>query len=114
MFLFRAAFWLMLVVLLIPADPQGGADAPRVSIFQAFGAARAAIADVSAFCDRNPDVCATGSSTFQLMEAKARYGMKMIQHYLDDGKTTEANGTLSAKDRETPWQAPKEPAKASI
>ena len=108
MFLLRAAFWLSVVVLLIPADPHGGSDAPSVGAFQALDAARAAIHDVSGFCDRNPDACATGSSAIQLMGMKARYGAEMLYHYLGGAKgngTTSkpAPGTLTSDDISIPW-----------
>ena len=35
MFLVRAAFWLAVVVLLLPGDPNSGANAPRVSAIEA-------------------------------------------------------------------------------
>ena len=40
MFLVRTAFWLSIVVLLIPADAETGEQAPRVSALEALSAAR--------------------------------------------------------------------------
>jgi hypothetical protein len=105
MFLVRAVFWLSVVVLLLPGDPKTGADAPRVSAFEALFAARAAVADVSAFCDRNPDVCATGSTALQVFAQKVRYGAQLISAYFDDkdGHAVE-RGTLKNEDLEPAWR----------
>jgi hypothetical protein len=111
MFLIRAAFWLSLAVLLIPADPKTGTEAPRVSAFEALGAARATVADLSAFCDRNPDVCVTGHAAFQVFTEKAQNGARLLYRYFDGSRDDDAkdgkSGTLSGEDREPLWQAPR-------
>jgi hypothetical protein len=109
MFLIRAAFWLTIVLLLIPGDPKTGAEAPRVTVFQAFVAARATIADLSAFCDRNPDVCVTGSAAFQLFAEKAENGVRMLYRYFDrseEGPVDETGGTLKREDLLPAWRGP--------
>ena len=60
-FLLRAAFWLSLVVLLIPADPSETARpraARSVSTFEAIGAAQSTFEDLRGFCSRNPSEAA--------------------------------------------------------
>jgi hypothetical protein len=104
MFLIRAAFWLSLVVLLLPADPQSGDQAPRVSAVEALVAARTAVADLATFCDRNGDVCATGSSAFQLFAVKVRYGVHLLQDYFDRAPTRENSDTLKQEDIEPAWR----------
>ena len=71
MFLIRAAFWLSVAILFIPADPETGTDAPRVTAIEALVAAKATIADLSGFCTRNPDVCTTSDAAFRLFTEKA-------------------------------------------
>jgi hypothetical protein len=39
MFLLRAAFWLSVVIMFIPADPQSDTPAPRVTMIETFLAA---------------------------------------------------------------------------
>ena len=46
-FLIRAAFWLMILILLLPSD-----DKQRSEVY---GTAEAAVKDVSGFCERNQD-----------------------------------------------------------
>jgi len=62
-FLLKVAFWLSLVVLLIPADESETrklADGRSISIIEAYGLAQAAYDDAKGFCGRNTDACATG------------------------------------------------------
>jgi hypothetical protein len=104
MFLIRATFWLTIVLILLPGDPEHGADAPRVSILQALAAVRATVVDLSQFCDRNPDVCSTGSSVAQAAVQKARYGVRQLEEYF--GGDGEPAGTLRPEDLVVPWQEP--------
>ena len=109
MFLLRSAFWLTIVILLIPADPQSG-EAPRVTLVNALMAARSAVADMSGFCDRNPDVCVTGGAAIDVFAEKAENGVQMIYRYLGDEGTSEPadpqgdGGTLTTDDLALPWQ----------
>jgi hypothetical protein len=106
MFLLRAAFWLTVAILLIPADSQTG-EAPRVTIVNAFLAAKATVADLSAFCERNPDVCVTGGAAFDLFAEKAQSGARMLYRYLDkpaDPMAEPGKGTLSEDDIALPWK----------
>jgi Family of unknown function (DUF5330) len=108
MFLLRAAFWLSVAILFIPADPQTG-EAPRVTVVNAFLAAKATIADMSGFCDRNPDVCVTGGAAFDVFTQKAENGVRILYHYLNEPKTPDtgaSKGTLSEDDVALPWRGP--------
>jgi hypothetical protein len=114
MFLLRAAFWLTIVILLIPADPQSG-EAPRITLVNAFMAARATVADLSGFCERNPDVCVTGGAAIDVFAEKAENGVRMLYRYFDeeDGEDGGADGaanhgTLSPDDLALPWRGPAE------
>jgi hypothetical protein len=78
MFLLRAAFWLSIVVLLIPGDPKDGSSAPGADAWHALLAARGAIADISGLCERQPDVCENGGSALKAFAAKARLGAGML------------------------------------
>lgn len=119
-FLMRVAFWLTVVVMLIPADPKTGAEAPRVTLVQAFFAARATIADLSAFCTRNPDVCVTGHAAAQMFSDKAETGARMLyQYFNDEGTATDPaaapkdnalQGTLTPADLAPAWRGNDGPA----
>jgi len=128
MFLLRSAFWLTIVIMLIPADPETG-DAPRVTMVNAMMAARATVADLSGFCERNPDVCVTGGAAIQLIAEKAENGVELVYRYVtgagDDAVSTgsidmapgappmrgDRDGTLTTDDLALPWQGtPDDPA----
>jgi hypothetical protein len=101
-FIIRTVFWLTLIFLLLPSDPESGPDAPRVSLMDALDAVRGTITDLSQFCDRNPDLCTTGGEIVQVVADKARYGLDQIQGLLDNGGVAE--NTLTADDTTIPWQ----------
>ena len=78
MFLIRTAFWLSVVVLLLPADPETGERAPRVHALEALAAARTTVTDLSAFCDRNPGVCVTSGAAFEVLTQNVKYGARLV------------------------------------
>ena len=83
-FLIRAAFWLSLVILILPAEPDSKRSDASLSTTQAISAAQAALSDFTSFCSRQPDVCAAGEVALDNFAAKARYGAKQLYVYLDD------------------------------
>ncbi len=89
-FLFKTAFWLSLVILLVPADPETKAqsDEPDISSLQAIGAAQQAYVDMTMFCKRNPQTCETGGAALDIFEAKARTGARMVYDYLGPNDQT--------------------------
>jgi len=87
MFLIRAAFWLSVAVLFIPAgqSEEQQAQAQTVSTGEAILAAQSLWSDVSGFCQRNPEVCETGGTALQTFSLKARNGARMLYEFFDDG-----------------------------
>ncbi|MHA1158356.1 MAG: DUF5330 domain-containing protein [Alphaproteobacteria bacterium] len=106
MFLIRTAFWLSLVILLIPGNPDTGQDAPRVGALQALSAMQATFTDMTGFCDRNPAVCTTGEAAFRVFGDKARNGARMIYDYFGDSPEDIDidRGTLRDDDLQPGWQ----------
>ena len=100
MFLVRTAFWLSVVVMLLPADSETGDKAPRVTAFEAIVAARTAV---------------TGSA-FQVFTEKVRYGAKMLYGYFGDhkvgGNPADGSGTLKPEDVAPAWHDPKKDGSA--
>jgi hypothetical protein len=84
MFLIRTAFWLMILVLLLPTDERQQSDV--------FGTAEAAVKDVSGFCGRNPGVCEKGKDAFDVFVHKAEFGARMLMSFISEqsGSTSEA------------------------
>ena len=59
LFLLRTAFWLMIIVLLLPTDERQRSEV--------YGTAQAAVHDLATFCDRNPETCAKGKDAFGVL-----------------------------------------------
>ena len=76
LFLIRAAFWLMIIVLLLPTD-----DKQRSEVY---GTAQAAVNDVTGFCDRNPETCARGKDAFAVFVQKAEFGARMLMDLIQN------------------------------
>lgn len=121
-FLIKAAFWLTIVVLLLPSQPDKEGQQPQVSAFEALGAAQVAVEDAGGFCTRNPGACEIGAQAFQNFGEKAQYGAKLLYEFLsarfsDDEPAQTATGsirtpyrpgnhTLTPSDLEPSWSAP--------
>src|SRR5262249_10338731 len=70
-FLLRAAFWLIILVLLLPTDEKQQS--------QVYGTAEAAVKDVTSFCSRNPSFCAEGRNAFDASVSTARFRARMTK-----------------------------------
>lgn len=112
MFLIRAAFWLTIVILLIPADSQNETPAPRVAFVDAIAAAQATVADLSNFCVRNPDICEASNAAFHVFSEKAQSGARILYRYFDESfqesSTEDEQGTLNERDLLPGWLGPRE------
>ncbi len=100
-FLLRVAFWLSVVVILLPSGPTSRTDPgrPQVGAVEALGAAQAAVNDARGFCSRRPDACETGSQAFHTFGQKAQHGAKILYEFLSD-RFAEAPAATPRKDRE--------------
>jgi hypothetical protein len=99
-FLLRMAFWLGLVLILLPSgSSERAAPATEVNASQAISAASATVGDLRQFCIRQPDACTVGSHVATQLGYKAQAGAKMLYEFL-----TEA---LASKDKDATKDAPK-------
>ena len=83
LFLLRTAFWLMIIVLLLPTDERQRSEV--------YGTAQAAVHDLATFCDRNPETCAKGKDAFGVLVQKAQFGARML--------IDEASGSVDVRSR---------------
>lgn len=128
-FLLRVAFWLGLVVLLLPSGKQATADAPQVGATEAMTAASATVSDLRQFCSRQPGVCEIGAHVASTFGQKAQNGAKMLYEFLSEqagpaetGSVTTAQrgalidkasqDTLGPADLEPAWRTPELPKPA--
>jgi hypothetical protein len=87
MFLIRTAFWVGLVVLLLPTDAR---DQARL-----YATAAATVERISTFCDRNPRACATGAELWAEFLKKAEFGARMAVDLISGPRTaTDAANTV--------------------
>lgn len=74
-FLVRSAFWLALIIILIPTDAEQQKRMLEI--------AQTAVADVRGFCLRNPATCDSGQYAINALVQKAQYGAQMVQDLVD-------------------------------
>ena len=122
-FLLKLAFWLTVVILLLPSDrDQQNAPPSQIGTGDAVSAANAAVSDMRQFCVRQPDACAVGSQALVHLGQKAQTGAKLLYDFLNDklghAETQEAatapamhgrkpsQNTLTPADVALPWRGP--------
>jgi hypothetical protein len=81
-FLFRMAFWLGVVCVLLPGGTRTEAPEANIDATQAMTVAGAAVSDVRGFCDRQPDACVTGSKVAVAIGHKAEAGARTIVGFI--------------------------------
>ena len=126
-FLLRMAFWLTIILALLPSGGSQPTPNVNVSTLEAMSAAKATVTDMGSFCGRQPDACSVGSQAAVAIGHRAQAGAKMVYDYLkghfgsqDAGTATNAgtsNGppiptprpsqhTLSPADLAPVWRGP--------
>lgn len=101
MFLIRTAFWLMIIILLLPTDSRQQSDV--------YGTAQAAVKDVTGFCERNPDACAKGMNIFSMLVQKAQFGAHMLVGFFQEqsaGTSDKTEAFAPAPDPASEGRAP--------
>jgi hypothetical protein len=91
-FLLRLAFWLGLVLVLLPRDKSPEAQKlPQISAQEAVQAATAAVSDMSQFCKRQPSACEVGGQAATVIGARAQEGARKLYQMMTDKKPPEAD-----------------------
>ena len=122
-FLLRMAFWLGVILIILPTGGSQPVPKAQVSAGEAMTAAKAAVDDMRQFCGRQPDACSVGSQAFVTIGHRAQAGAKMLYEFLteqlgpnDTGSVgrsglplagiTKSQNTLTASDRAPAWRGP--------
>jgi len=101
-FLLRMAFWLGLVLILLPSGAsQQAPAAASVGASDAISAASATVEDLRGFCARQPDACTVGSQMATAIGYKARAGAKMLYDMLTEALAPHETGSLAGADQRT-------------
>jgi hypothetical protein len=132
MFLLRTAFWIGVVLALLPTfgPKQSAPQAAGVGTTQAVTAASATFADMIQFCNRQPDACAAGAQFASAFGQRAQAGAKMLYEIVGDklaktdggadagdgptGNVKLSQSTLTPADLELPWRGPHRKDKGSL
>jgi hypothetical protein len=86
-FLLRMAFWLGLVLVLLPRDPTPESEkAPQIGASEAISAATAAASDMGQFCKRQPAACEVGGQAATAIGQRAQDGARKIYKMITDKK----------------------------
>jgi hypothetical protein len=98
-FLLRLAFWLGVVLVLLPSGGSQPLPQGQVSSSEAFSAARAAVSDVRGFCERQPDACVVGSQAATTIGYRLQAGAKVLYEFLNEhfAQNETATGAVTAK-----------------
>jgi hypothetical protein len=126
-FLLKMAFWLGLVLVLLPSGGAGPAPKMPVNTGDAMSAAKAAVDDMRSFCERQAQACTVGSQAAVAIGHRAQAGAKMLYDFLTEqlgpGETgsvkhsgveaavsmpplQQSQHTLTPVDLAAPWRGP--------
>jgi hypothetical protein len=93
-FLLKTAFWVGLVLLILPIDRQAAGISNGPSTLDTMSAVRTVVSDVRGFCDRNASACDTGAATLTVLRQKAVYSAGVVQAWLANGDEVPGSQTL--------------------
>ena len=122
-FLLRVAFWLSIVLVLLPSGAyQQKTEVPVIGPAEAVTAAAAAVSDMSGFCERQPDACQVGGQAAVAFGQRAQAGARYLFDLLNDsmaptetgsiprsGKLPQSQNTLMPTDMTPEWRNPLPP-----
>jgi hypothetical protein len=91
-FLLRMAFWLGLVLVLLPREKTPESDKlPQVGASEAVSAATAAVSDMSQFCKRQPAACEVGGQAATVIGQRAQEGARKLYKIITDKKAPDTD-----------------------
>src|SRR5947209_2133764 len=94
-FLLRMAFWLGLVLVLLPREKTTESDKlPQVGASQAVSAATAAVSDMSQFCKRQPAACEVGGQAATVIGHRAQEGARKLYQIITDKRAPDHTGSI--------------------
>src|ERR1700753_849206 len=125
-FLLRMAFWLGLVLVLLPREKTPESEKlPQIHAAEAVQAATATVADLGQFCKRQPAGCDGGGQAATVIGQRAEDGARKIYHIITDKRSPDhtdsiggsdplpagdiAQDTLTSDDLAAEWHLPETP-----
>jgi hypothetical protein len=108
-FLLRMAFWLSVVLVLLPSggSQQHTATAPSAELgaMETISAASATVSDMRQFCTRQPEACAIGSQAAAAIGQRAQAGVKMVYDFISERAAPRETGSVTTRPRQVAAQA---------
>ena len=94
-FLLRMAFWLGLVLVLLPREKTPESDkVPQIGASEAVSAATAAVSDMGQFCKRQPAACEVGGQAATVIGQRAQDGARKIYKIITDKRASDHTGSI--------------------
>jgi hypothetical protein len=94
-FLLRMAFWLGLVLVLLPREKTPESEKlPQIGASEAVSAATAAVSDMSQFCKRQPTACEVGGQAATAIGQRATEGARKLYQIITDKKPPDHTGSI--------------------
>src|ERR1700719_2658721 len=98
-FLLRMAFWLGLVLVLLPRERTPESEKlPQVGAAEAVSAATAAVSDMSQFCKRQPAACEVGGQAATVIGQRAQDGARKLYQIIPGKKAPDHTGSIRGKE----------------
>ena len=82
-FILRMAFWLTVILVLLPSGGSQPTPKVNVSASDAVSAAGATVSDMKQFCGRQSEACTVGSQVAVAIGHRAQAGAKMLYEFLN-------------------------------
>ena len=99
-FLLRMAFWLGLVLVLLPREKTPESDKlPQIGASEAVSAATAAVSDMSQFCKRQPAACEVGGQAATVIGQRAQDGARKLYHIITDKTENKTDNKAEKTDK---------------
>jgi Family of unknown function (DUF5330) len=96
-FLLRMAFWLGLVLVLLPREKTPESEKlPQLGASDAMSAATAAVSDMSQFCKRQPAACEVGGQAATVIGHRAQEGARKLYQIITDKRSSDRTGSIGA------------------
>ena|SRR5689334_3088325 len=99
-FLIRMAFWMSVVLVLLPSKGSEHTVTPPgsdVGAMETLSAASATVSDMSRFCSRQPDACAVGSQAAAALGQRAQAGAKMVYDFISERSAPQETGSITTR-----------------
>jgi hypothetical protein len=94
-FLLRMAFWLGLVLVLLPREKTPESEKlPQIGASEAVSAATAAVSDMSQFCKRQPAACEVGGQAATAIGQRAQDGARKLYQIITDKKPPDHTSSI--------------------